>query len=343
MRKQQLFPIVLVLLFIITAAFDNKPAPSSYIKKYSVIAVREMERSGIPASITIAQGIHESSWGIGELATNSNNHFGIKCKKSWQGGSYYKEDDDYDQQGNLQKSCFRSYGSVIDSYMDHTDFLMNNERYNPLFDLSSDDYEAWAHGLKKCGYATDPNYGNKLIETIKKYNLHIFDGMTSEDLDPRVKPIVGRPALRPNAKEIVAPPVFKIPDNYVPPSIKNTETLAIQNTEIREEAIPKPIQKPTIQLLQEQSITPDENDDIVLITEELNETKRNNTTLDVSELNRTDDVNINSGIQIPPSSPEKQPVRTIEKRQPIITVRTNDGNGMVQLSRKPKARGGLRR
>ncbi len=344
MRKQQLFPIVLVFLFIVTAAFDNKPAPSSYIKKYSVIAIREMERSGIPASITIAQGIHESSWGIGELATNSNNHFGIKCKKNWQGGSYYKEDDDYDTQGNLQKSCFRSYGSVIDSYMDHTDFLMNNKRYQPLFELSSDDYEAWAHGLKKCGYATDPNYGHKLIETIKKYNLHIFDGMTSEDFDTRVKPIVGRPALRPNAKEIVAPPVFVIPEDYVPPSIRNTETLERQNTAIQEEAIPEPIQNPATQLLNEPVVTQEENDDNVIITDALYEIEGDNiSTTNVPKLDRTDEVNINSGIQIPPSPPAKQPIRKIENRQAIIPVKTKDGNGMVQLSRKPKARGGLRR
>ncbi len=173
MRKQTCIAFVLLLLFQ-TALLANHV--DEYISQYQQIAIREMQRSGIPASITLGQGIIESAWGGGELARNSNNHFGIKCKKYWQGPTYYIEDDDYEN-GELVKSCFRAYDNPEDSYIDHTNFLIENERYRQLFGYDPTDYHNWAKGLKACGYATDPHYAEKLINTIEKYGLQQFDQM----------------------------------------------------------------------------------------------------------------------------------------------------------------------
>jgi hypothetical protein len=146
-----------------------------YIEQYKWVAIREMERSGIPASIKMAQALLESGSGKSELAKNANNHFGIKCKKDWTGGMYYYRDDDKDKEGNLIESCFRLYPDVLDSYRDHSDFLVNRPRYKELFSLDKTDYISWAQGLKRCGYATDPNYADLLIKTVKKYNLDNLD------------------------------------------------------------------------------------------------------------------------------------------------------------------------
>ena len=164
--------LTLVLTFPLSTLLANHV--DLYINTYKDIAIREMQRSGIPASITLSQGIIESSWGGGELASNSNNHFGIKCKDYWTGPSYYIEDDDYEN-GRLIKSCFRAYANPEESYIDHTNFLMNNERYHALFTYAQTDYVNWAKGLKACGYATDAEYAEKLIRMIEKYNLHRFD------------------------------------------------------------------------------------------------------------------------------------------------------------------------
>lgn len=150
-------------------------ATLSYIDIYKDIAVAEMYRSGIPASIILAQGILESSNGTSDLALSSNNHFGIKCKKYWTGLTYYHKDDDLDDQGKLIDSCFRAYGSVIDSYVDHSNFLMYTSHYSVLFQYERTDYLSWANGLKSCGYATDKRYAQKLIDKINEYDLHSFD------------------------------------------------------------------------------------------------------------------------------------------------------------------------
>ncbi|MDA9773595.1 glucosaminidase domain-containing protein [Saprospiraceae bacterium] len=150
-------------------------ATLSYIDIYKDIAVAEMYRSGIPASIILAQGILESSSGNSNLAENSNNHFGIKCKSYWTGLTYYHKDDDLDDKGKLMDSCFRAYGSVIDSYVDHSNFLMYTAHYSVLFQYDRTDYVSWAHGLKSCGYATDKRYSQKLIDKINDYDLHSFD------------------------------------------------------------------------------------------------------------------------------------------------------------------------
>ena len=139
-----------------------------YIENYSPIAKEEMLQYGIPASITLAQGILESGAGRGELSAKSNNHFGIKCHKGWTGGRVYHDDD------KLQE-CFRKYKDPKYSFRDHSLFLTQRSRYNDLFKHNKDDYKSWAKGLKKAGYATDPKYPDKLIRIIETYELFVYD------------------------------------------------------------------------------------------------------------------------------------------------------------------------
>jgi len=148
---------------------------TSYIEQYQDLAIVEMHRSGVPASITLAQAIIETNSGQSDLATRANNHFGIKCKRTWNGDTYYHKDDDLDTSGKLVPSCFRAYDAVVDSYADHSNFLKTKENYIALFLLDGKDYKNWAHGLKRSGYATNPEYGNMIIRIIEKYNLHQYD------------------------------------------------------------------------------------------------------------------------------------------------------------------------
>ena len=139
-----------------------------YIEMYKDIAIEEMETTGIPASITLAQGILESRYGNSELSRASNNHFGIKCHTGWTGKRYYHDDD-------RKNECFRVYRDPHQSYRDHSEFLMTRSRYAFLFDYPSTDYENWAHGLKKAGYATNPKYGHLLIDLIERHELYKYD------------------------------------------------------------------------------------------------------------------------------------------------------------------------
>jgi uncharacterized FlgJ-related protein len=140
----------------------------TYISDYKDLAIREMKRCGIPASITLAQALLESDNGNSTLARKANNHFGIKCHKNWSGGKIYHDDD-------KRGECFRKYSNVYDSYHDHSDFIVNGSRYKFLFDYSSSDYKSWAKGLQKAGYATNNNYANLLIKIIEDNQLHMFD------------------------------------------------------------------------------------------------------------------------------------------------------------------------
>ncbi|MGL5937837.1 MAG: glucosaminidase domain-containing protein [Phocaeicola sp.] len=140
----------------------------SYIHQYKELAITEMKRYHIPASITLAQGLLESGAGKSKLATRSNNHFGIKCGNDWQGPTVRHTDD-------APNECFRSYKHPKSSYEDHSKFLAGRSRYASLFKLKITDYKGWAHGLKKAGYATDPRYAYRLIEIIELYNLHKYD------------------------------------------------------------------------------------------------------------------------------------------------------------------------
>ncbi len=153
-------------------------ARQDYIALYKEIAIEEMVRTGIPASIKLAQGILESNSGRSELAVKANNHFGIKCGGDWGGQSYHKKDDDYNKRGKLIESCFRSYNSPEYSFVAHSEFLTDprkSTRYGFLFELKSTDYKGWAHGLKKSGYATNPQYASLLIRIIEELKLHEFD------------------------------------------------------------------------------------------------------------------------------------------------------------------------
>jgi LysM repeat protein len=149
----------------------------TYIRNYKDIAIAEMIRTGIPASIKLAQGMIESNCGTSELARKANNHFGIKCGGDWTGKSFHKEDDDYIN-GQLTKSCFREFNSPYESFVAHSDFLTDPKkasRYGPLFQLKTTDYKAWARGLSTAGYATDPAYADKLIKVIEDNRLYDFD------------------------------------------------------------------------------------------------------------------------------------------------------------------------
>ncbi|WP_179415698.1 glucosaminidase domain-containing protein [Mucilaginibacter sp. E4BP6] len=138
-----------------------------YIERFKAIAIQEMNLYGIPASITLAQGLYESGSGNSELAKNANNHFGIKCTSDWKGKSYYKDDDN-------KNDCFRVYDRPEDSFRDHSNFL-KRKNYAHLFELDKNDYQGWAYGLKAAGYATNPKYPQLLIGIIQKYNLDQYD------------------------------------------------------------------------------------------------------------------------------------------------------------------------
>ncbi len=163
-----------LLLLVPAVAFAQRnDAYLAYIDKYHELAIKQQQEHGIPASITLAQGILESGAGQGRLAVRANNHFGIKCH-DWNGARIYHNDD-------KRRECFRRYRRVLDSYEDHSDFLKSRSRYASLFELDPTDYKGWAHGLKKAGYATDPAYAYKLIALIDEYELHRFDLMTTRD------------------------------------------------------------------------------------------------------------------------------------------------------------------
>ena len=171
-------------LFSLFAAAEGDTAQDRYIAKYSSIAISEMQRSGIPASITLAQGMLESRYGLSSMATDGNNHFGIKCHRDWKGKKMYYDDD-------APHECFRVYRSAEESFRDHSDFLRYWDRYKPLFELDPTDYKGWAHGLKKAGYATDPAYATKLIKIIEQYKLYRFDtGSAGETIAVPTAPLV---------------------------------------------------------------------------------------------------------------------------------------------------------
>ena len=164
--------ILLFFTFLTAISAYGKSDQEKYISQYAELAVKEMYRSGVPASITLAQGLLESGNGKSILAVKGNNHFGIKCHKGWTGKSMRHDDD-------KKNECFRVYDSPEESFRDHSDFLRYRDRYSFLFDFRITDYKSWAHGLKKAGYATDPSYPQKLIRIIEEYDLHKYDRKSS--------------------------------------------------------------------------------------------------------------------------------------------------------------------
>jgi LysM repeat protein len=202
-----------------TGAISTQQARLNYVDRFKAIAIREMERTGVPASIKLAQGLLESDAGRSTLANQANNHFGVKCHSDWQGERFYKEDDDYDPvTKELLKSCFRVYKSPDASFIEHSEFLRDPRkvaRYGWLFQLPKTDYVAWANGLEKSGYATASDYSEKLIKLIEDYQLAQFDGYTAAE--------VPMPGTRPQAKPTNNRPSDNFPVNgnqpaYTPPS-----------------------------------------------------------------------------------------------------------------------------
>ena len=162
----------ILVLLIASFAFKNSfaqqdPVVIEYINKYKELAIAEMQRTGIPASIKLAQGIHETSAGTSDLVKRSNNHFGLKCKAEWTGMTVKHTDD-------APNECFRKYESPVDSYKDQSNYLKGAPRYASLFMLDPTDYKAWAFGLKKAGYATNPKYSQVLVKLIEDYDLQDY-------------------------------------------------------------------------------------------------------------------------------------------------------------------------
>src|SRR5215204_1709081 len=166
MKKIQ-FALALVVLFFGKSFSQSSQVIKDYVLKFKDIAIEEMKRTGVPAAITLAQGIHETSAGQSVLVLKSNNHFGIKCKTEWTGPSVSHDDD-------ARGECFRKYSSPFDSYKDHSDFLTSRSHYAALFKLNPADDEGWAKGLKKAGYATNPKYPQILIKLIEDYGLQDY-------------------------------------------------------------------------------------------------------------------------------------------------------------------------
>lgn len=171
-----IFNFLLISILLLTFSPAKAESRKEFIRKYKHIAIREMERTGIPASITLAQGILESGCGESELATNANNHFGIKCHKEWDGDTYTMDDDE-------KNECFRKYKHAEESWIDHSEFLTSRPRYAGLFNLKTTDYKAWARGLKAAGYATNPQYADLLIKIIEDEELYKLDRNIKQPAD----------------------------------------------------------------------------------------------------------------------------------------------------------------
>ena len=167
MKKRILFLLFFAGICVFACFAQSKETVQGYVDKYKAIAIEEMQRTGVPAAITLAQGIHESGAGTSDLVLKSNNHFGIKCKTEWDGDKVYHDDD-------ARGECFRKYDDPAVSYRDHSDFLRNRPYYASLFKLDPTDYEGWAYGLKKAGYATNPRYPQILIKLIQDFNLQDY-------------------------------------------------------------------------------------------------------------------------------------------------------------------------
>lgn len=204
---------LLVLVFSLSALMVSAQAKaqpseprmtkSDYIAKYADHAVREMHASGVPASITLAQGMLESDYGNSPLAKYANNHFGIKCHKGWTGPSFIQDDDEANE-------CFRKYYSPHESYRDHSEFLRTRDRYAFLFDLKTTDYKGWSRGLKKAGYATNPKYADLLIRIIEENNLQQYDKVVKLP-DNEVLANVAEAEYADEKKKREEPPILNVP------------------------------------------------------------------------------------------------------------------------------------
>ncbi len=204
--KRRLIIILLLPVLALKVWAQKSEDILNYIAAYKELAISEMKRTGVPASIKLAQGIHETEAGRSNLVTRSNNHFGIKCKTGWAGDKVYHDDD-------ARGECFRSYVKPEDSYMDHSDFLRKSQRYKFLFDLDPTDYEGWAYGLKTAGYATNIRYSQLLIRLIENYNLQDYSLIALGKMnDDRTLAVIPKPdageILPEGPKPVPAPPSY---------------------------------------------------------------------------------------------------------------------------------------
>jgi len=177
MQKLKILFLLLASLAFKNSFAQQDPIVVEYVKKYKDLAIEEMQRTGIPASIKLAQGIHETSAGTSDLVKKSNNHFGLKCKAEWTGMTVTHTDD-------APNECFRKYESPLDSYKDQSNYLKGTPRYASLFEIDPTDYKAWAFGLKKAGYATNPKYSQVLIKLIEDYDLQDYTMIALGKLKP---------------------------------------------------------------------------------------------------------------------------------------------------------------
>jgi Mannosyl-glycoprotein endo-beta-N-acetylglucosaminidase/LysM domain len=218
------------MLALSTMANAQREKVQNYVNQYKDLAMAEMRRTGVPASITLAQAILESQSGESKLAQKSNNHFGIKCKTEWTGEKTYHDDD-------LRQECFRVYPTVEDSFKDHSDFLKNREYYTALFKLDPTDDKGWAYGLKKAGYATEKTYPTRLLKLIEDFELHQYSVQALENKDlpisnERVETKVSAPTNTPIVKSsaVTSMPVNNSPRLRVinqtkPPVVEEQEKM----------------------------------------------------------------------------------------------------------------------
>lgn len=213
--KQKILIPFFILLTTVTGWAQNNKTTLSYIEQYKAIAMKEMKRTGVPASITLAQAIVESNSGESNLAKNHNNHFGIKCKSDWTGAKAYQDDD-------TKQECFRAYDAAEQSFKDHSNFLKNRPNYVSLFLLDPVDDTAWAYGLKKAGYATATDYPKKLLKIIDDYELaqYNFPELANEIETDSLTEVVDTPLTKTASDTVISQPLVD--------SVKalNTDTIA---------------------------------------------------------------------------------------------------------------------
>ena len=201
MKRYLLIQLALLISVAVSAQAKWNSRYQAYIDQYKDLAIAEMLKYNIPASITLAQGLLESGAGTSELTRNSNNHFGIKCH-NWSGATTRHDDDE-------RQECFRAYRDAYESYEDHSRFLVSQPRYRKLFKLDVTDYKGWAKGLKSCGYATNPAYAKQLIGIIELYQLHRYDKAKKYD-----KFMVDRSAVKDAAQGANLHPIYIYNKNY---------------------------------------------------------------------------------------------------------------------------------
>lgn len=201
MKRNLIVSIMVLVSVSLNAQMKWNSKYQAYIDRYKDLAISEMFKYNIPASITLAQGLLESGAGTSELTMKGNNHFGIKCH-DWLGATTYHDDDE-------KQECFRAYRDAYESYEDHSRFLAQQPRYQRLFTLNKTDYKGWAYGLKSCGYATNPNYAQKLIDIIELYKLYLYDRAKTYD-----KFMVDRSAVKDLSPELKQHIIHPYNKNY---------------------------------------------------------------------------------------------------------------------------------